>query len=110
MKPQERHDFLRNALKAKDVETVSALFNAPAVVTGIDPKLLAQGRADYERAVAPDLMDDVEFTLETDSALQAVTSAAARAAREAQDETAMQEFMRADSAAAAAKEAFDSSL
>lgn len=110
MKPQERHDFLRDAVKAKDIETVSALFNAPAVTTGIDPKLLAQGRATYERAVAPDLIDDLEFTLETDSALQAVTNAAARAAREAQDETAMQEFMRADVAALAAKAAFDSAL
>jgi hypothetical protein len=110
MKPQARHDFLRNAVKAKDVETVSALFNAPAVVTGIDPNLLAVGRAEYERAVAPDLMDDVEFTLETDSALQAVTKAASRAANEAQDAVAMQEFMRADAAALAAKAAFDSSL
>jgi hypothetical protein len=110
MKPQERHDFLRNAVKAKDVETVSALFNAPAVTTGIDPKLLALGRAEYERAVAPDLMDDLEVTLETDSTLRAVSKAASRAAHEAQDAVAMQEFMRADAAALAAKAAFDSSL
>lgn len=110
MKQKERHDFLQNAVKAKDVQTVSALFNAPAITTGIEQKFLGQMLSRYERAVAPDLMDDVEFTLETDSALQAVAKAAARAAREAQDERAMQAFIRADSAALEAKAAFDSAL
>jgi hypothetical protein len=42
--------------------------------------------------------------------LQAVTNAAARAAREAQDEIAMQDSIRADAAAHEAKAAFDSAL
>jgi len=67
-------------------------------------------RTEYENAVAPELLDDMNSTLEADYALQVVTKAADRAVRESQDEKAMQEFMRAEQAAAAAKAAFDSSL
>jgi len=86
------------------------LFNAPAVVTGFDPKVLGVMRTEYENAVAPELLDDMNSMLEADYALQVVTKAADRAVRESQNEKAMQEFMRADSAAKAAKAAFDSSL
>jgi len=67
-------------------------------------------RTEYENAVAPELLDDMNSMLEADYALQVVTKAADRAVRESQNEKAMQEFMRADSAAKAAKAAFDSSL
>lgn len=105
-----RREVLREAVKAKDTETLGALFNAAPLVTGIDPNFLRDMRTAYEESVAPDVIGEMNELLEADSALQAVARAAEDAARESQDERAMQSFIRAQEAADKANESFTSAL
>ena len=107
---EKRRDVLRDAVKAKDSDTLSALFNASPLVTGIDPNFLREMRNTYEKAVAPDVIDEMNELLETDNALQAVARTAEKVAKDSQDEQAMQAFIRAQEASEQAKESFTAAM
>lgn len=107
---KDRREILREAVKAKDSETLGALFNASPLVTGIDPKFLTEMRTTYEKSVAPEVIGEMNELLEADSALQAVAKTAERVAKDSQDEQAMQAFIRAEQAAEQAKESFTSAM
>jgi len=110
MNQKGRNEVLLEAVNAKDAETLSALFNAPALATGIDPKFMRDMRLSYESAVAPDLVEELDALLEADSALQVAARTAEKTATDSQDEKAAQAFIRAEEAAERARGAFSSAI
>jgi hypothetical protein len=110
MDSKARNEVLRNAVQAKDYEVLGALCNAPALVTGIDPKFLVEMRGAYEKTVAPEIVEEVDALLEADHALQVVVRSAETAATQSQDEKAMVAFVRAEEAARAAQESFGQAM
>ncbi|MGJ8588806.1 MAG: hypothetical protein ACSHXW_11680 [Yoonia sp.] len=105
---EDRNGVLREAVKAKDANTLAALLTAPSLVTGIDPEFAGHMREAYESAVVPELLDEMSQLIEGDQALQVVLRTADKAASETQDPVAVQAFIRAEAAAQEAKTAFDS--
>ena len=110
MDGKARNDILRDAVKAKDVDTLNALFNASPLVTGIDPNFMGEMRNAYEKSVAPEIVAEVEAMLEADHALQVVVRNAETAATQSQDEKAMVAFVKAEEAAKAAQQSFSESM
>lgn len=110
MESTARNDILRQAMKAKDTETLNALFNAPALVTGLDPKFADEMRTAYEQTVAPEIVAEIDAMLVADHALQVVVRNAETAAKDAQDDGAMAAFVRAEEAARAAQQNFSQSM
>lgn len=110
MDSKTRNEALRNAVQAKDSEVLGALCNAPALVTGIDPKFLGEMRNAYEKKVAPGIVEELTALLEADHALQVVVRSAETAATQSQDEQAMAAFVKAEEAAKAAQESFGQAM
>lgn len=93
--------LVREAIKARDAEVLSAVLLAPPFLTGLDERLRDDLRADYERQVAPEVIAEMEALLDADRDV----SAALRSAHAAADDTRNAEFLRRlDEASAAAKE------
>ncbi|SUZ31107.1 hypothetical protein ROE7235_00842 [Roseibaca ekhonensis] len=110
MDSKSRHEILQEAVKAQDADTLSALFNAPAIVTGFDRKLLGEMRRAYESQVAPEIVQELDAMIEADHALQVVVRNAETAATQSQDAQAMVAFVKAEEAAKAAQENFSESM
>jgi hypothetical protein len=110
MSQKMRNEVLLEAVKAKDAETLSALFNASPLASGLDPEFMRKMRHTYESTVAPDLVEELDALIEADHALQAAARVADKVAADSQDEPAMQAFVRAEEAAERARESFSSAI
>lgn len=107
---EKRREVLRDAVKSKNSEILSALFNADPLVTGMDPKFMREMRDSYESAVAPDVVEEWGALIEADSALNAVARSAEKVAKDSQDERAVEAFIRAQEAAEHASQTFSSAI
>jgi len=110
MDERVRRDVLTEAVKAKDADTLNALLNGGPLLSGIEPKFLATMRESYERAVAPEILEEQAELLNTDEALQAVIRSCETVSKDAQNPEALEAFIRAQQAAESASASFDAAL
>ena len=110
MPQKERDSTLLRAVESGEASVVSALTDAPAVVTGFSGDLSGRMRDAYRKKHAPTQYEALTRLHDLFSSSSVVISHARKAASQVTDERYLSQILRDQEAAKEASEAFNSSL
>lgn len=79
----ERKKIINSAIEGRDSETLAALFDAPAYLSGMDGEYQSRMRYHYECKVCPELHERLDEVMEVDKTVAVIRNVAHEAAQEA---------------------------
>jgi hypothetical protein len=110
MEAKERSKVIEAAVANRDSETLGALFDAPAYLSGMDGEYQSRMRHHYEAQIAPDLHDALDEVLAVDSAVSTVRRVVSEAAQEALNPSYVDRILKDQADAERAQAGFDGTV
>ncbi len=107
LKNAERLELIQRAMAARDSETLSAAFMAPAYLSGLSDEIQARFRADYEHDSAPDAFGAFEDYQQVDAVHLTLIKTAEAFIGELLNPAGVARILADQQAASAAQAAFD---
>lgn len=110
MPKDERNRFVLDAINSKNIEIISAIKDAPAVLSGIDSDFHGSLITSAEEAAFPDLVNQEKEMMDTFMTVQTVLGTAEKETREWLDPNKMTALDAKEQLAESAKQKFEQAL
>lgn len=110
MSSKERSQVLETAIANHDSETLGALFNAPAYLSGMDADYQARMRHHYEMQIAPELHAQLDEVLSADNSMSVIRRVVREAATEALNPSYVDRILKEQAEAEQAQAGFEGAL